>query len=44
MDDLGFVEAVDRLGEGIVEAVADAADRGFDARRGRAKTNETREF
>ena len=27
MDDLGFVEAVDRLGEGVVLAVANAADR-----------------
>jgi hypothetical protein len=27
MDDLGFVEAVDRFGEGVVSAVADAADR-----------------
>ena len=25
--DLGFVEAIDRLGQGIVIAVADAADR-----------------
>jgi hypothetical protein len=31
MDHLGFVEAVDGLGEGIVVAVADAADRGLDA-------------
>ena len=31
-DDLGFVESVDRLGERIVVAVADAADRWFDAR------------
>jgi hypothetical protein len=34
MDRLGFVEAVDGLGEGIVVAVADAADRRLDARRG----------
>ena len=27
MDDLGFIEAVDRFGEGVVVAVADAADR-----------------
>jgi hypothetical protein len=27
VDALGFVEPVDRLGEGVVEAVADAADR-----------------
>ncbi len=31
-DDLGFVESVDRLGERIVVAVADATDRRFDAR------------
>ena len=31
MDHLGFVEAVDGLGEGIVVAVPDAADRGLDA-------------
>jgi len=35
MDHLGFVEAVDGLGESIVVAVADAADRGLDARRGK---------
>jgi hypothetical protein len=35
MDDLGFVEAVNGLGESIVVAVADAADRGLDARRGK---------
>jgi hypothetical protein len=29
MDDFGFVEAVDDLGEGVVVAVADAADRGI---------------
>jgi hypothetical protein len=27
MDDLGFVEAVDRLGQSVIVAVADAADR-----------------
>ena len=31
MDDLGFVEAVDRLGESIVIGVADAADGRLDA-------------
>src|SRR5882757_7201493 len=31
MNDLGLVEAVDRLGEGVVVAVADAADGGLDA-------------
>ena len=31
VDDLGLAEAVDGLGQGIVVAVADAADRGFDA-------------
>ena len=31
MDDFGLVEAVDRFGQGVVIAVADAADRGFDA-------------
>ena len=31
MDDFGFVEAVDRFRESVVVAVADAADRGFDA-------------
>jgi hypothetical protein len=31
MDHLGFVKAVDGLGEGIVVAVADAADGGLDA-------------
>jgi len=31
MDDLGFVKAVDRLGERIVVRVADAAHRGLDA-------------
>ena len=30
MDDLGLVEAVDRLGQGVVVAVADAADRWLD--------------
>ena len=32
MDDLGLVEAVDRLGESVVVAVADAANRRLDAR------------
>jgi hypothetical protein len=32
MDDLGFVEAIDGLGESVVITVADAADRRFDAR------------
>jgi hypothetical protein len=32
MDDLGLVEPVDGLGERVVIAVADAADRGLDAR------------
>ncbi len=31
MDDFGLVEAVDRLGESVVIAVADAADEGLDA-------------
>ena len=31
MDDLGLVEAVDRLGESVVVGVADAADRRLDA-------------
>ena len=35
-DDLGLVEAVDRLGQGVVVAVADAADRGLDAGIGEA--------
>jgi len=30
MDDLGLVEAVDRLGQSVVVAVADAANRGLD--------------
>jgi hypothetical protein len=34
MDHLGFVEAVDGFGEGIVVTVADAADRRLDARFG----------
>ena len=34
MDHLGFVEAVDGCGEGIVVAVADAADQRLNARRG----------
>ena len=36
MDDLGFVETVDGLGQSIVVAVADAADRRFDAGFGQA--------
>jgi hypothetical protein len=36
VDDLGFEQAVDRLGEGIVIAVADAADRRFDTDLGQA--------
>ena len=36
MDHLGLVEAVDRLGQGVVVAVADAADRGLDAGLGQA--------
>src|SRR3954447_23443018 len=36
MDHLGLVEAVDRLRERIVKTVADAADRGLDARRSQA--------
>src|SRR4051812_11552534 len=35
MDHLGFIEAVDGFGEGIVVAVTDAADRRLDARRGK---------
>src|SRR4051812_26258415 len=35
MDHLGFVEAVDGFGEGIVVAVTDAANRRLDARRGK---------
>ena len=35
MDHLGFVEAVDRLGEGIVVAVADAADGWLEASLGK---------
>jgi hypothetical protein len=31
MDDLGLVKSVDGLGQSIVVAVADAADRGLDA-------------
>ena len=31
MDDLGFVKAIDGLCQSVVIAVADAADRGFDA-------------
>jgi hypothetical protein len=36
MDDLGFVDAIDRLGESIVIAVADAADGWLDAGLGQA--------
>ena len=36
MDDLGLVEAVDRLGQSIVVAVADAADRRLDPGLGEA--------
>src|SRR3954452_13803018 len=36
VDHLGLVEAVDRLRERIVKTVADAADRGLDARRSQA--------
>jgi len=36
MDDLGLIEAIDRLGEGIVVAVADTADRRLDAGLGEA--------
>ena len=36
MDDLGFVEAVDRLCESIVKGVADAADGRLDAGLGEA--------
>ena len=31
MDDFGFVETVDRFGEGVVVRVADAADGRFDS-------------
>ena len=31
MDELGLIEAIDRLGESVVVAIADAADRWFDA-------------
>jgi hypothetical protein len=34
VDDLGLEEPVDRLGQGVVIAVADAADGGLDARFG----------
>ena len=34
VDHLGFVETVDRLGQSVVVAVADTADRRFDARLG----------
>ena len=36
MDHLGFVEAVDGFGEGVVVRVADTADRGLEARFGKA--------
>jgi hypothetical protein len=36
MDDLGFVEAVDRLGESVVIGVADAANGWLDAGLGQA--------
>ena len=36
MDDLGLVKAVDRLGQSVVVAVADAADRGLDPGLGEA--------
>ena len=36
MDDLGLVEAVDGLGQGVVIAVADTADRRLDAGLGEA--------
>ena len=36
VDDLGFVEAVDGLGQGIVVAIADATDRRLDAGLGQA--------
>jgi hypothetical protein len=36
MDELGLVEAVDRLSEGVVIGVSDAADRGLDAGLGQA--------
>jgi len=32
MDDLGLIETVGRLGEGVVVIVTDAADGGLDAR------------
>ena len=36
VDELGLVQAVDRFGEGVVEAVALASDRGGDAGVGEA--------
>ena len=36
MDHLGFVEAVDRLGEGVVVGISNAADGGLDAGFGQA--------
>src|SRR3954449_9157123 len=35
MDQLGFVEAVDGFGEGVIVAITDAANRRLDARRGK---------
>jgi hypothetical protein len=32
VDDLGLVKVIDRLGQSVVIAVADTAERGFDAR------------
>jgi hypothetical protein len=31
MDELGLIEAIDRLGESVVVGIADAANRRFDA-------------
>lgn len=36
MDDLGLRESVDRLGQGVVVTVTDAADRGLDPCLGKA--------
>jgi hypothetical protein len=36
MNELSLVEAIDRLGEGVVVRVADAPDRGLDADLGEA--------
>jgi len=38
MDDLSLVEAVYRLGQGVVTAVTDAADRGLDTCLGEARS------